>query len=182
MRLGRFLRIWGKNKDGSTAIEFSMLAMPFIFVLLGTMETALMFASNSVLDGATNEAARIIRTGQIQMSGGDPAEIFEAKLCEQAAVLLDCSKFQIEVVEMDKFSDFSSYAANFDDDGNPVTRGVNPGGVNSVNLIRVFYKYKLATPVIGNLLANGPDNSRMMVSTIVLETEPYDFSEVAGSL
>ncbi len=182
MRLKDFLRGWIGDRQGSTAIEFSMLAMPFIMILVGTMEIGLMFASNSVLDGATGTAARMIRTGQVQQSGGDPRDIFVEKLCEKSSFLLDCSRFQVEVVEMDAFSDFNSYAAEFDDDGNPQSRGFAPGGVNSVNLIRVFYRYNLATPLIGQFLATGPDNSRMMVSTVVLETEPYDLSEVAGDL
>ena len=182
MRLSRFLRSWIKTEKGSTAIEFSMLAMPFIYILIGTMEIGLMFASNSVLDGATNEAARMIRTGQIQQSGGDPKELFEDKLCEKASALLDCSRFQVEVVEMDHFSDYASYAATYDEDGNPEPRGFTPGGVNSVNLVRVYYRYHLATPLIGQFLANGPNNTRMMISTVVLETEPYDLAEVAGQL
>lgn len=182
MRLKAFLRGWIGDKQGSTAIEFSMLAMPFIMILVGTMEIGLMFASNSVLDGATGAAARMIRTGQVQQSGGDPRDVFVEKLCEKSSFLLDCSRFQVEVVEMDAFSDFNSYAAEFDDEGNPESRGFTPGGVNSVNLIRVFYRYNLATPLIGQFLATGPDNSRMMVSTVVLETEPYDLSEVAGEL
>lgn len=182
MRLSRFFSSWTKNEGGSTAIEFSMLAMPFIYILVGTMEIGLMFASNSVLDGATGEAARMIRTGQVQQSGGDPRQMFADKLCEKSSMLLDCSKFQIEVVEMDHFSDFDSYAASYDEEGNPQSRGFTPGGVNSVNLVRVYYKYKLATPLIGQFLADGPDNSRMMISTVVLETEPYDLAEVAGQL
>lgn len=182
MRLSKFLRFWSKNDGGSTAIEFSMLSMPFIFILVGTMEIGLMFASNSVLDGATGDAARMIRTGQIQQAGGDPKEMFEERLCQKSSMLLDCSKLRIEVVEMDRFSDFSSYSPTFDKDGNPQLRGFTPGGVNSVNLVRVFYRYKLATPLIGQFLANGPNNSRMMISTVVLETEPYDLAAVAGGL
>ncbi len=182
MRFNHFLSHWKRNEKGSTAIEFSMLAMPFIMILVGTMEIGLMFASNSVLDGATGAAARMIRTGQLQQSGGDPRDIFVDKLCEKSSVLLDCSRFQVEVVEMDRFADYNSYAAEFDEDGNPQSRGFTPGGVNSVNLIRVFYRYNLATPLIGRFLGNGPNHSRMMVSTVVLETEPYDLAEVAGDL
>ncbi|PZP55918.1 MAG: pilus assembly protein [Micavibrio aeruginosavorus] len=182
MRFSHFLRLWKRDEKGSTAIEFSMLSMPFILILVGTMEIGLMFASNSVLDGATNTAARMVRTGQVQQSGGDPRQVFIDKLCEKSSFLLDCSRFQVEVVEMDSFADFSSYAASFDGDGNPDSRGFTPGGVNSVNLVRVFYRYNLATPLIGQFLATGPNNSRMMISTVVLETEPYDLSQVAEDL
>lgn len=178
MRCINIIRVWAKEERGSTAIEFSMLSLPFIMILVGIMEISLMFASNSVLDGATQEAARMIRTGQVQQSGGDPERMFTDKLCERSSMLLDCSKFQIEVVEMDKFSDFNSYAASYDTDGNLKSRGFTPGGVNTVNLIRVSYRYQLTTPLIGNLLATGPNRTRRMISTVVLQTEPYDITQV----
>jgi len=182
MRIKRFANNWRKKEDGSTAIEFAMLCGPFIYIIFGIMEISLMFASNSVLDGAVNDAARMIRTGQVQQYGGNPEDLFKDKLCEKAHILLDCSRFQYEVVEMDKFADFASYAASYDDDGNLESRGFNPGAVNTVNLIRVSYRYNFATPIIGNVLSNGPNMSRLMLSTIVLETEPYDLSQVAGNL
>lgn len=182
MRLSRFLRSWIKREDGSTAIEFSMLAMPFLYILIGTMEISLMFASNSVLDGAVIDAARLVRTGQAQEYNGNPEDLFKDRLCEKSSVLLDCSKLQYEVVEMDKFSDFNSYGPQYDQDGNLESRGFHPGGVNTVNLIRVSYKYKLSTPLIGKLLSNNDDYSRTMISTVVLETEPYDLAEVAGNM
>jgi Flp pilus assembly protein TadG len=174
----RMIRQWWGSNRGSTAIEFSLLSLPFIFILVGIMEISIMFASNSVLDGATQQAARLVRTGSIQQGGGDPESIFKEKLCDNASVLLDCSKFQVEVVEMDKFSDFSNYAATYDSEGNLDSRGFAPGGVNTVNLVRVFYRYQLATPLIGNLLATGPNRTRIMISTVVLQTEPYDISQV----
>lgn len=182
MQIVRFLSGWLKREDGSTAIEFSMLCLPFIYILLGTMEISLMFASNSVLDGATIAAARLVKTGQVQEAAGDPMAMFKAKLCDQASALLDCSKFQFEVVEMDKFADFASYAPTYDATGKMVSRGFNPGGVNSINLIRVSYNYPLITPLIGDFLANAPGRTRRMISTIVLETEPYDLAAVSGSL
>ena len=182
MRLIGFVGNWLKKEDGSTAIEFSMLFMPFIYILLGTMEISLMFASNSVLDGATSSAARLIRTGQVQQSSGNPSDMFRSKLCDQASVLIDCSKLQFEVVQIDTFADFGNYAPSYDEEGNLESQGFNPGGVNSVNLVRVSYNYPLVTPLIGDFLSNAPGRTRRMISTIVLETEPYDLEEVAGQL
>lgn len=178
MRVISIIRLWGREERGSTAVEFSLLSLPFIMILVGIMEVSLMFAANSVLDGATQEAARLVRTGQVQQSGSDPEQMFTERLCQKSAALLDCSKFQIEVVEMDRFSDFNNFAAAYDDDGNLESRGFTPGGVNSVNLIRVSYRYQLGTPLIGDLLATGPGRTRQMLSTVVLQAEPYDITQV----
>lgn len=172
------IKSWFTKEDGAVAVEFSMLAIPFIFLLIGIMEICLMFASNSVLDGATQDAARLVRTGQAQQSNGNPEDVFADRLCEKASVLIDCGDLQFEVIEMPRFADFGSFGASFDKEGNLQSRGFEPGGVNSVNLIRVIYRYKLATPMIAQFLSDGPNNTRLMISTVVLQTEPYDISQV----
>ena len=40
----------------------------------------------------------------------------------------------------------------------------------------------MLTPLVGNLLADGPNNSKLLVSTVVLETEPYDVEQVVSDL
>ncbi len=181
-RLVKYLRSWIKSDGGSTAIEFGMLAMPFIMLVVGIMEVSLMFAGMSVLDGATADAARKVRTGQVQQASGKPEDIFKNSLCNSAKVMLSCGKLQYEVIEIDKFANFSNYKPSYDKDGKLKSRGFTPGGVNTVNLIRVTYLFKLATPLLGNILADSPGMTKRFVSTVVLETEPYDLNEVAGSL
>lgn len=172
--LGKFLRRFLRQKEGTTAIEFSLLFIPYLFLTLGTIELSVMYSAASLLEGATGSAARLIRTGQIQQSGGNPEEMFREALCNYATVLINCDDIQLEVVQMDGFSNFDDYAPTFDDDGNLVTQGVDPGGSNDRVLIRVVYRYSMMTPFAGELLA-GPDNSRLFMSTIVLQTEPYEF-------
>lgn len=171
---------WLKKSDGVVAIEFALIAFPFIFIIIGILEMSLMFGSQSVLLGATNDAARLIRTGQVQQTTGDPETMFRDLLCEKADALLDCSKLQYEVVAMDAFSSFDQYDAQYDTNGNLISRGFGPGGVNSVNLIRVIYRYQLATPLIGNFLSDGPNNTKLLMATVVLQTEPYDIQQVVN--
>lgn len=178
MRVIGTLTSWFRKEEGSVAVEFSLLVVPFVFLIIGIMEICLMFASNSVLDGATQEAARMVRTGQIQQARGNPEEMFSDRLCEKASVLIDCGKLQYEVIEMPRFADFGGFPPSFDEDGNLEPQGFGPGGVNSVNLVRVIYRHKLATPLIAQFLADGPGNTRLMISTVVLQTEPYDITQV----
>lgn len=178
--LGKILRRWLKAKDGATAIEFSMLFVPYLMLMLGTLELALMYTSASLLEGATNQAARLIRTGQVQQAGAaDPEGMFRDKLCQMASILITCDDIDIEVIPMDSYYDFSDLGAVFDEDGNMVSRGFDAGGSDDGVLVRVSYRYEMMTPFVGQLLA-GPSGSRLFMSTIVLQTEPYDFGEAAG--
>jgi len=166
------------KKDGTTAIEFSLLAIPYMMLTMAIIEMSIMFASASLLEGATGQAARMVRTGQIQQASPDPAQqeqMFRDALCDFAVVLVDCNQVQLEVVRLTSFSDFGSMQPQIDENGEMISSGFNAGGVNDVMLIRTAYRYNLMTPFISTLLGESGNNSRLFISTIVLQTEPYEF-------
>ena len=168
----RLLRKYLKRRDGSTAMEFSLLMIPFITLTLGIIELSLMFTAASLVEGATGTASRLIRTGQIQQGGGDPETVFRDALCEFATVLVDCGQMVIEVQPLNSYADFTG--PTLDVDGNMVPQGFDAGGSNDRVLIRVAYNYTMMTPLVGPLL-NGPDGQMQFISTIVLQSEPYEF-------
>lgn len=168
----RFTRRWFENIDGATAIEFSLLVVPFIVITLGIIELSLMFLSASIVEGATDSAARLIKTGQIQQTEGDPETMFRDALCEYAAALVDCEQMVIEVSTIESYSDYTGPV--YDSDGAMISQGFDPGGSNDKVIIRVGYRYKMITPIVGPLL-NGADGATQFISTVVLQSEPYEF-------
>ncbi len=175
---GNWVRQAIKQDDGATAVEFALVSAPFLFLLIGIIEMSLMFAASSTLHAGTNEAARMIRTGQAQQTSvGTPEDIFRGELCRNVNVLLNCDLLQYQVVALDRFADFADYAATFDEDGNLEESGFDAGGSSSVVLIRVAYRYPLLVPLVGNIMSDGPGMSKMFVSTVVIQSEPYDIFE-----
>jgi Flp pilus assembly protein TadG len=178
--LGKFKKNylqWKRREEGTTAIEFALLAIPFITVALGIVELAIMYASATLLEGATNTASRMMRTGQLQqVAVADQENTFRNAICSYARVLIRCDEVVIESIPLASYSDFDSAAPVYDEDGNMVSQGFTSAGSDDIVLIRVAYRYTMMTPFIGTLLA-GPDNSRLFMSTIVLQTEPYEFED-----
>lgn len=173
-------RKWFVRKDGGVAIEFSLLSIPYVFLSIGIIELAVMYAAGSMLEGATGSAARLIRTGQIQQSASaDPEALFRAALCGYAGALVDCNDVQIEVQTVNSFADVGALTPNFNEDGAFVSSGFSAGGVNDRVLIRAVYRYPMMTPFVGPLLT-GTDNARTFISHIVLQTEPYEFTGDQG--
>ncbi|HBR68483.1 MAG TPA: pilus assembly protein [Rhodospirillaceae bacterium] len=171
--LGSFIRRWVKGTEGTTAIEFALLAIPYVFLTVGIIELSIMYTAASLLEGATGSAARLIRTGQLQQQEAmQPEDMFRQALCDYATVLINCNDIQIEVQTLNSFDDYTG--PTFDADGNLVSAGFDAGGAQDNVLVRVAYRYTMMTPFIGPLLA-GADNSHLFVSTIVLQTEPYQF-------
>lgn len=175
------LKSWTKANDGSAAVEFSLLAMPFVLLTLAIIELCLMFAAESLLEGATTQAARQIKTGQLQQSGAPDMEAeFRIELCERLPVLIDCTDVIIEAQTMTNFADFDSMEASFDDDGNFEPAGFDTGGSSDKLLLRVVYYYPAMTPALLPLYQS-PNNTRLFMSTIVMQIEPYDFAaEIAA--
>ena len=172
----RSLKRWRYDRNGSTAVEFALIGIPFIFMVIGIIEMSLMFTSQSLLEASTAEAAREIRTGAIQQGGGEDA--FTEVLCDFAAVLIPCGDIQYQVVSMEDFGEAEDFPdASFDEDGNLEDQQFDPGGVSDVVMIRVAYTYPIKTPMMQLMLTNNNDANRIMLSTIVLQTEPYEFEE-----
>ena len=177
----KFVNRWVKKEEGATAVEFSLIALPFILMIVGLIEMSLMFTATNLLESATGTASRLIKTGQLQQSGGNQQQMFEDALCDSANVFLDCDNIQYEVAvipEDDGFSGAQMFAdPAFDDDGNLEAVGFDTGGSNDVMLVRVIYRYPIITPLIQPILANGPNNTRLLMSTTVFQTEPYEFED-----
>ena len=167
---------WKDNESGATAIEFSLVGVPFILMVVGIIEMALMFASHSLLEAATAEAARQIRTGAVQQGGGE--DLFRDTLCDYASVFIQCDDLQYQVSAVDSFQDAQDFPeAEFDDEGNLQDQQFESGGVSDVVLIRVVNSYFIKTPMMKLILSNNESGKRILISTVVLQTEPYEFED-----
>ncbi|HRC26194.1 MAG TPA: pilus assembly protein, partial [Alphaproteobacteria bacterium] len=51
-------RSWRQDRSGSTAIEFSLVAIPFVIMMLGIIEIAILYTAGSLLEPHGSEAAQ----------------------------------------------------------------------------------------------------------------------------
>mgnify|MGYP000090983611 CR=1 FL=1 len=156
---------------GVAQIEFALVAVPFMLLLVGTLEIAVMFFTDSVIEGATKDAARQIRTGQVQESA-DPETAFRTKLCAELFNVIDCNKV---VFNVQTFASFSavSMPIEVDEDGEVVNMGFVPGGSSAVTVVRSIYRWNFITPLISQVLPAGL-GGHMIISTVAFQNEPYN--------
>jgi Flp pilus assembly protein TadG len=170
---------WGliRQDKGSAAVEFALVGLPFVLITIGLIEVSMMFTANSLLQDATSDAARKIRVGQVQQAPGNPEDVFRDQLCDTASVFLNCDNIQYEVFTLPGgFNDADDNPPVFDANGDLISQGFSAGGSDDVVLVRTIYRYPLITPLIGPLLADGPNQTKFMMTTMVLQTEPYEFN------
>lgn len=167
-----------KKDDGSTAVEFVLIAIPFTYLLVGILEMCLMFAGGAILHGGTADSGRMIRTGQVQ-AAADPQSAFEDALCDHVSLVINCNELVYEVVNLgeDGMQTASAVEPILDEDGNMQPREFDPGQQDTVTLVRVAYRYPIKTPMFAEFLSDTPDNKKLFMSTVVIKNEPYQFIE-----
>lgn len=178
MLAGLCRKLW-RDERGATAIEMGLLALPFLVLLFGTLEVSLAFAGSVILEGASAEAARLIRTGQVQ-NAAEPETAFKTELCEKASGLIDCARLQYEVIRVaaNTFAGAENLQPTFDANGRLVPSAFSTGNSNDVVLIRTVYNYEFLTPFLGYVLHGDHDHDSVtFMTTVVVKAEPYNFGE-----
>lgn len=164
---------WFRNNEGVAAVEFVLVGFPFIFMIVGLVEMAMMFTAQSILQDSTFSAARLIRTGQLQQEGSQET-VFREAVCDMASLMIPCNKIQFQVETFDDFDEAADVPpVQFDADGNLMAQTFNAGGPEDIVMIRVVYNYRIVTPLMRPFLGSGGGGTRSMISTIFLQSEPY---------
>src|SRR5580698_10447507 len=90
-------------RSGAAAIEFAMVGPVYIFLVVVRFDLGLLLFTQSVLNTAARDAARIIETNQ---GGGSSA--FSAKLCSDMEGLVPCANLEYYVQSAASFSAMSA--------------------------------------------------------------------------
>jgi len=166
------LKSFVRDCSGIAALEFGLVALPFFTILFGTIEIGLLLLKISILEGATRDAARAVRTGAVQTSA-NPMGLFTQTLCAGLFNLYDCSTFYVDVRTFSDFTTITLPVPVFDANGNPTNLAFQPGGAGTVETARVVHNHQFITPLIGSLMGVSGGNAITIMSTAVFKTEPY---------
>lgn len=167
------LRRLRKDESGTTAIEFGLVALPFFALMVAIIEVALVYFANFSLENGVDQAARLIRTGQVQQQGLNVAQ-FKQSVCDKVAGLSDCvGGLKLDVQRFDNFT-----GVNLSD---PLTGdgelrddfGFDPGAGGDVVVVRAFYEWDLIASLPGGL-GNMPSGGRLLSAVATFRNEPFD--------
>lgn len=176
----RFRRWWlpeiARDERGATAVEFAIIATPFLALMGAIIESALAFLAGQILDTATNDAARLIRTGQAKQAGYDSAA-FTAEVCKRLYVLVNCSGISVDSRVLNSgFSSFStSQPSVYDSSGNfdPSKLTFDMGGSTDIVVVRVYYQYPILINKLAPGLATLPNGKRLLTGVAAFRNEPF---------
>ena len=171
--LGKALRRFRRNRRGSAAVEFALVAPVFFALLFAIIETAIVFFAGQVLETVTQDSARFIMTGQAQ-TGGYSQSQFKTYVCGKISVLFDCvNGVYVDVQSYPGFSNVSisdpiDASKNFIPPNN-----YSPGGPGDIVVVRLFYQWPLIVPGLGYNISNLSGSKRLLTATAAFRNEPY---------
>ncbi|HZS64200.1 MAG TPA: TadE/TadG family type IV pilus assembly protein [Xanthobacteraceae bacterium] len=167
--MGRFAR----RDEGAAAIEFAIVAAPFMALLFAIMETALVFFAGQTLETAAADSARLILTGQAQTQGLT-LNTFKDAVCSRIYGVFDCKNGVY--VDVKTYANFSSVDMSepIDQNGNLQNNFTyTPGGPCDIVVVRLMYQFPTFSSLLGFSLADLAGGKRLLVATSVFRNEPY---------
>jgi Flp pilus assembly protein TadG len=173
-----------QGKRGSAAVEFAMIATPFIFMLFGIFETMMIFFVQTTLEAAVSEEARKIRTGQAQsLAAPITKEQFKANVCARLMGLGDCSTRLFVQVQNQPVS--GTLPNPWEDGtltpGSAADEPYEATAANAIVVVRGYYVWPLFTPGVSNAMRNFSDSggtlgnyNRIIAATSAFRNEPFN--------
>lgn len=184
-----------RNRDGAAALEFALLAVPFLMLIFATFETFLAFAGEQLLNNAVDTMARKVRTGEITFGLGKPTDMTETEFrqafCAEITVLRMCSateaarpaKLYLDVRQFASFADMptsiprvsTAQYSDLDTSG----LAFAPGGPETRNMVRAYYRWQVMTDLIRPFITTIRPAGQLLptdfliVSTAAFESEKY---------
>lgn len=162
------------RRSGVAAVEFALIATPFFFLLFAILQLAFLFLLDSLLENATLQTARLVRTGEA-VDRGLTREQFKSRLCARMSVFAaECpDRLVVEIRELPQFRNQTLQ--------NPVVNGVlsesslpyTNGQASTLMLVRVWYKQPLFAPTLFQAVSRLNSGETLLNVTTAFRSEPY---------
>lgn len=184
-RKRRLLARLFRDRSGTSAIEFALLALPFMMVVFASLETFTAFTAEQLLANATDTMARKVRTGEI--TSAMTREEFRTAFCAEISIIMTCSATEAKTpsklyIDVQNYADFSKIPAAIPRKNGELDTDsfqFKLGGPATVTVVRAYYRWEVITdlvrPYITNLRSPGKSmpNDYLMVATTAFRTESY---------
>jgi Flp pilus assembly protein TadG len=183
----RSLRDLQRNEDGATAVEFALIALPFLTLLIGLMSVCVYFFTVLYTENAVWAAARDIRTGALQNGTGSYSAattlaLKQAKLkeiiCSYTPNSADCLP-NMRVIVQARTTVGSIVAPACTSGGdliNAATESANfdPGASSSIVLLTACYSWEFGGQLPFFKLGNLNGGAYLIQASAAFRTEPYN--------
>jgi Flp pilus assembly protein TadG len=188
----RIFRRLARDSIGAVALEMALIGPLFFLLMLTIVDLGLMLANQSLLDGAARDAARLIRTGQVQ-TATSPITTFQNLLCSDMGPMMTTAQCTANIIfEVQTFTSFGSVSFtpcvrnNNDTSGSGTACTFTPGSGGDIVGVKASYNRPFIVSWVGACLSGGScwtggttggsnpgTGSVSLVSTVIFRNEPF---------
>jgi len=162
------------DQNGATAVEFGLVAAPFIALLVAIIQTFLVFFAEQLLQTVVTQSSRQILTNQVQTANLTQSQ-FAQLVCNQVAIFFTCNNLMIDVETYGAFSaaNTSMPTLTFNAQGQ-VTNSwqFDPGAPGQIVVVRVMYQWPVFVGPLGFTLSNLANGNRLIMGSAAFQNEP----------
>lgn len=185
-KLRRLLR----SRDGATAIEFALLAIPYFMIIFAIIETFVAFTAEQLITNATDTVSRKIRTGQITYNLGRSTDMtvaqFRTAFCNEISIMISCSASEIATpaklyLDVETYTSFSAIPTTIPRTTTDTYSDINtsgfqfaPGGPSTINMVRAYYRWQITTDLVRPYITTiHPTNGTVPTDFLIIATTAF---------
>ena len=169
----RLARRFVRQQDGAAAVEFALVAAPFLALTFAILETAFVFFAQQTMEATAADASRLVMTGQAQTAGYTQAD-FKNAVCSRVYGLFDCANgMTVDVKTYTTFGSVNNTAPVTNGNFDSTQTGYVPGGPGCIVRVTLYYQWPIYVSMYNAALSNLNGNLRLLVATAVFRNEPY---------
>lgn len=174
MSIPRAGRLLAEDRRGTTIIEFAFVVGPLLALIIAVVQTTLAFFAQQNLDTVSEVATRQLMTGSAQQSNKSAAQI-KSDVCAKLPSFMKCANVMIDVRAASNFSDVDTSNPTITFQNGQINNSwqFTPGGPGQITVARVMYVWDVSKGPLGFDLSTMSNGKRLLVSTSVFKTEPY---------
>lgn len=183
---GRALRRFAADRRGATAVEFGLVAVPFLAMTMTVMTIGSQYMTQSFLEHGVSEAARKLRTGEAQKAGLTLAD-FRKMVCDAAGSLIACDdRLVVHLKSSPTFAGLAPATSCMTNGGLTPAAGVptdsvrsRAGDASTAVMVSACYEWQLGASLWGSiygLISPTPVSQGKIVLTAAtaFRSEPFE--------
>jgi Flp pilus assembly protein TadG len=162
-------------RRGTSAVEFALVAAPFLATLIAILEVTIYLFAQQVLQNAASEAGRLFMTGKAQNSGTTQSQ-FQSQICPSISALFSCGSLMVNVQAYTSFTGVNAAepTLSFDAQGQVSnTWSYTPGTPGQVMVVQLIYQWPIVSGPLGYVLSSLGNGHTEMMGVSAFRVEPY---------
>jgi Flp pilus assembly protein TadG len=174
-RLAAEILRFAGTQQGATAVEFALIAPPFLGTLIAILEVTIFLFAQAVLQNAAVEAGRLFMTGQAQNGNVTQTE-FQSDICPMVSALFTCSSVMVNVQSATNASGVITAAPTLTFNGQgQVTNAwsFDPGTPGEIMVVQLIYMWPIVSGPLGYVISSLGNGHAEIMGVSAFKVEPY---------